>query len=208
MSKKIAEHFKSVDHILYSVIEKIGVPGPTTSQDYFSDLCETIINQQLSDKAAATIFSRFKKLFPSGKITPKTLIKLSAEKIRSCGTSNAKVSFLKDLAKKVLAEELRLDELAKLSDDLIMKELTKVKGIGPWTAEMFLMFSLGREDVFSHGDLGLRKAIKKLYKFKKEPTRSQIEKIVKKWKPYRTYASRILWKSLEINQKEAVDLFF
>jgi len=79
-----------------------------------------------------------------------------------------------------------------------IKELTKVKGIGPWTAEMFLMFTLGREDIFSHGDLGLKNAIKKLYKFKKEPTRKQIEKIVEIWKPYRTYASRILWKSLEI----------
>ena len=198
MAKKIADHFKSVDHILYSVIEKIGVPAPTTSNDYFSNLCETIINQQLSDKAAATIFARFKKLFPRGKITPQAILKLSHAKIRSCGTSNGKVSFLKDLAKKVLTEGLRLDGLDKLSDELIMKELTKVKGIGPWTAEMFLMFSLGREDVFSHGDLGLRKAIKKLYKFKKEPTRSQIEKIVEKWKPYRTYASRILWKSLEL----------
>jgi len=126
------------------------------------------------------------------------LLKLSDKKIRSCGTSNSKVSFLKDLAAKVLKNDLKLNKLDKLSDDLVIKELTKVKGIGPWTAEMFLMFTLGREDIFSHGDLGLKNAIKKLYKFKKEPTRKQIEKIVEIWKPYRTYASRILWKSLEI----------
>ena len=198
MNKNVNEHFRKVDPILYAVIEKVGVFGPKVSDDHFSELCEIIINQQLSDKAAATIFGRFRKLFPQKKITPQALLKLAAEKIRSCGTSNAKVSFLKDLAAKVLAEELRLDQLNKLSDDLIMKELTKVKGIGPWSAEMFLMFSLGRDDVFSHGDLGLRNAIKKLYKFKKEPTKKQIEKIVEKWKPYRTYACRILWKSLEI----------
>ena len=198
MNKKIINHFKKVDPILYSVIEKVGVYGSKISDDYFLELCEIIINQQLSDKAAATIFARFKRLFPQKKITPEVLLKLSAEKIQSCGTSRAKVSFLKDLAKKVLAEELRLDQLNKLSDDLIMKELTKVKGIGPWSVEMFLMFTLGREDVFSYGDLGLKNAIKKLYKFKKEPTREQIEKIVEKWKPYRTYACRILWRSLEL----------
>ncbi|OGK25162.1 hypothetical protein A3A46_00600 [Candidatus Roizmanbacteria bacterium RIFCSPLOWO2_01_FULL_37_13] len=198
MDEKIRKHFRKVDPIIFSVVNKVGVLGPMISNDYFSDLCEIIINQQLSDKAAATIFTRFKKIFPKGEITPQSLLKLSDEKIRSCGTSNAKVSFLKDLAKKILAEELQLDELDKLTDELVITELTKVKGIGPWSAEMFLMFTLGRADIFSHGDLGLRNAIKKLYKFKKEPTKKQIEKIVEKWIPYRTYASRILWKSLEL----------
>ena len=198
MNKKIIDHFKKNDPVLYSVIKNVGVHGPKTSADHFLELCEIIINQQLSDKAAATIFARFKRLFPQEKIKPRALLKLEAEKIRSCGTSKAKVSFLKDLAKKIVTEELRLDQLDKLSDELIMKELTQVKGIGPWSVEMFLMFTLGREDVFSYGDLGLKNAIKKLYKFKKEPTREQIEKIVEKWKPYRTYACRILWRSLEL----------
>ena len=198
LNKKIINHFKKVDPILYSVIEKVGVYGSKISDDYFLELCEIIINQQLSDKAAATIFARFKRLFPQKKITPEVLLKLSAEKIQSCGTSRAKVSFLKDLAKKVIVEELRLDKLDKLSDELVIDQLTTIKGIGPWTAEMFLMFTLGREDVFSHGDLGLRNAIKKLYKFRNDPTKKQIEKIVNKGKPYRTYACRILWKSLEI----------
>lgn len=198
MNKKIIDHFKKNDPVLYSVIKNVGVHGPKTSADHFLELCEIIINQQLSDKAAATIFARFKRLFPQEKIKPRALLKLETEKIRSCGTSKAKVSFLKDLAKKIVTEELRLDQLDKLSDELIMKELTQVKGIGPWSVEMFLMFTLGREDVFSHGDLGLKNAIKKLYKFKKDPSKKQIEKIVEKWKPYRTYACRILWKSLEI----------
>lgn len=198
MDKKVKEHFRKVDPVLQAMIEKVGVLGPTVSDDYFSDLCEIIINQQLSDKAAATIFARFKKLFPKGEITPQRLLRLTDTKIRSCGTSNSKVTFLKDLAKKIISKDLQLEKLDKFPDSEIMKELSKVKGIGPWSVEMFLMFTLGREDIFSHGDLGLRNAIKKLYKFKKEPTKIQIKKIVEKWKPYRTYACRILWRSLEL----------
>ena len=199
MDKKIIEHFRKFDPILYAVIEKVGLFGPTKTDDYFSDLCECIVNQQLSDKAAATIFARFKKLFPGEKINPKSLLKLSDAQIRSCGTSNAKVGFLKDLAKKVLDCTLNLEKLNDLANHLVIEEVTKVKGIGPWTAEMFLMFTLGREDVFSHDDLGLRNAIKKLYKFRKDPSKKQIEKIINKWKPYSTYACRILWKSLELD---------
>ena len=100
MDKKIIEHFRKFDPILYAVIEKVGLFGPTKTDDYFSDLCECIVNQQLSDKAAATIFARFKKLFPGEKINPKSLLKLSDAQIRSCGTSNAKVGFFKKIAEK------------------------------------------------------------------------------------------------------------
>ncbi|MBI3559512.1 DNA-3-methyladenine glycosylase 2 family protein, partial [Candidatus Gottesmanbacteria bacterium] len=108
-----------------------------------------------------------------------------------------KTRFIRDLAHQVLTKSVQLDQLAQLSDQDVIVELTKVKGIGPWTAEMFLMFTLGREDVFSYGDLGLRKAIKKLYGFKKDPTVKQMDKIVHKWKPFRSFAARILWKSLD-----------
>ena len=168
------------------------------SDDYFKSLCGEIIGQQLSSKAADTIYARFEKLFNGKKITPKDALKLQDQNLRNAGMSWSKVKFIKDLAQKVLEKNLQLDKLDKFSDELVMAELMKVKGIGPWTAEMFLMFTLQREDVFSHGDLGLRNAIKKLYKFQKEPTKKQIEKIVEKWKPYRTYACRILWKSLEL----------
>ena len=109
-----------------------------------------------------------------------------------------KVKYIKDLAQKTLDKTLDLSKLTNMTDGDVLTELTKVKGIGPWTAEMFLMFTLGREDVFSHGDLGLKNAIKKLYGFKKDPSKKQVEKIVNKWSPYRTFACRILWKSLEI----------
>ncbi len=198
MNTTIHSHFQKNDPILYKWMQKITVEERALPENLFEELCEQIISQQLSGKASDTIFGRFKKLFPKGDITPERLLKLQDDEIRTCGTSWAKIKSLKDLATKVKDKTLHLENLKNMSDEDVMKELTSVKGIGPWTAEMFMMFSLGREDIFSHGDLGLRNAIKKIYNFKKEPTRKQIEKIVEKWSPYRTYASRILWRSLLI----------
>lgn len=197
MDKKILDHFKKSDPVLYEWIQKVHLDELPEPTNLFEELCDEIISQQLSGKAANTIFGRLKQLFPRGEITPEHILKLSDDKIRNSGTSWAKVRFLKDLATKVKNGELILENLKDLSDEEVIKELTQVKGIGPWTAEMYLMFTLGREDVFSHGDLGLKNAIKKIYDFKKEPTRKQVEKIVKKWSPYRTYACRVLWQSLE-----------
>lgn len=196
MTKKARGHFKKHDPILYSYIEKIEWKEHVLSENLFEDLCESIISQQLSLKASSTIFDRFKKLF-KGQITPEKLLKINDEKIRDCGISYSKVKYLKDLAAKVHRKELNLSELDKLPDEQVIEELIKVKGIGRWTAEMFLMFALGREDIFSHGDLGLRRAIQKMYGFKKEPSVKQIEKITGKWSPYKTFACRVLWKSLE-----------
>lgn len=201
MRQKIYHHFKKADPVLYGVLEKIDSIKPLTkSENYFSDLCETIINQQLSGKAGETIFQRFKKLFSKDLINPQELCKLSAEKIRKVGTSASKVKYLKNLAEKIQSKEIDLDNLAGKDDITVKNSLMKIKGIGPWTAEMFLMFSLAREDIFSSGDLGLRRAIQKLYKFKKEPTIKQIEKLSKHWRPYRTYAARILWTSLDLEK--------
>jgi DNA-3-methyladenine glycosylase II len=201
MDKKIIEHFKKVDSQLHALIAKIETLEQWHRKhhlDYFIELCGNIIGQQLSGKAADTIFARFEKLFDGKKISPENVLNIPDQKLRDVGMSWSKVKYVKDLAQKISDNELKLEELDNLKDEEVIKSLTKVKGIGPWTAEMFLMFTLGREDVFSHGDLGLKNAMKKLYKLKKEPARKQIEKIVEKWKPYRSYASRILWKSLEI----------
>lgn len=202
MKPEMKARFQLVDPVLFSVLTKLEghthTLTPRVTSDYFADLCEAIINQQLSDKAGATIFGRFKELFPKEKIMPKPAVTLKEEQIRAIGASWSKARFIKDLAEKVTQKEIRLETLKNLSDERVIAELTKIKGIGPWTAEMFLMFSLGREDIFSYGDLGLRRAIQKLYGFKKEPTRKQMEKIVHKWTPYRTYACRILWRSLEL----------
>ncbi len=198
MSAKARKHLQNVDAKLYSYVQRIIIPDFEKRQDSFTELCDTIISQQLSGKAATTIFERFKNLFPAKRITVEKLLKLSDEKIRSCGTSWAKVRSLKDLAQKVKDGRVKLESLDSMSDDEVKTHLIQIKGIGPWSAEMFLMFSLGREDIFSFGDLGLKKGLMKVYGLTKEPTVKQIEKIVSKWKPHRTYASRVLWKSLEL----------
>ncbi len=199
MTKNALSHFRIVDPILYSIAQTITLDDPSfrSSNRYFVSLCSEIIGQQLSGKVADVLFDRFEKLFPKRNVTPKRVLGISEETLRRTGMSWSKTRFIRDLARQVVDKSVRLESLSTLSDAEVIKELTRVKGIGPWTAEMFLMFSLGREDVFSYGDLGLRNAMKKLYGFKKDPTVRQMERIVNKWKPYRTYAARILWKSLE-----------
>lgn len=203
VSKKITAHFKKADPILYEALVKIGGVEhlSTRPKEYFLALIREIINQQLNGRVAEVIFQRFKNLFLEGNITPNAVLKVKDTKMRACGMSNAKVKFIKDLAQKVHTKELNFKKISKLNNEAIIIELMKVKGIGRWTAEMFLMFSLGREDIFSHGDLGLRKAIMKLYKFGSEPSKEKVDRIVNKWSPYKTYACRILWRRLEIEVK-------
>lgn len=198
MSRKIIGHFKKADPTLYATALKIKDPGifkPHKEEDYFLSLCADIIGQQLSGPVADVIYERFIKLFIGEKPTPKKLLKIPEEKLRGVGMAWAKVRSLKDLSQKVESGELDLKKLDGLDDEAVKEELLKVKGIGPWTVDMFLMFALGREDVFSHGDLGLRNAIKKIYKVD-GVTREYAEKLSLRWSPYRTYACRVLWRSI------------
>lgn len=199
MDNRIINHFKKVDPILAAVIDKVEIEMRVLPTNYFLTLCDAIISQQLSEKAGATIYGRFEALFGGGEITPEKILKVHEDTYRSVGMSYAKARFVRSLAQSVLNRDIDLDSLPALSNEEVIATLTKLKGIGPWTAEMFLMFTLGREDVFSYGDLGLKRAIQKLYAFAGVPTPAQIEKIEKKWSPYRTYACRILWKSLSIS---------
>ncbi len=192
------EHLKKSDPILSSVIELVDRPVWQPTADYFRALVEDIINQQLSDKASATITKRFNTLFPKLPYTSKQVLLLTDASIRRVGISWAKVSYIKDLAQNVQTGTLDFKNIHKYSDEEVIKHLLQVKGIGRWTAEMFLMFSLGREDVFSYGDQGLKNAIKHLYKLKKHPTPLLAEKISAKWKPYRSLACRYLWRSLDL----------
>ncbi len=195
--KKALKHFKKVDPILYELSFKIEPFEVEKSSDYFVSLTREIIGQQLSGKAAETIFGRFENLFPNRKIKAEYLLTIPNQKLRDAGTSWGKVSFLKDLALKVKKGELNLKTIDTLSNENVIIELIKVKGIGPWTAEMFLIFALGRPDIFSAGDLGLQNAIVRHYKLKGKPDRDKLLEISAKWSPHRTVASRILWKSLE-----------
>jgi DNA-3-methyladenine glycosylase II len=195
--KKIA-YLKKSDPILKIIIEGVKLREVTVTRGPFEALVEAIISQQLSIKAADTIFNRFVALTPGKKFpTPREIIKMPVPKMRKCGLSRMKVSFIKDLAKKTLDGSLNFKTIGTLTDEEVIEHLTAVKGIGQWTAEMFLIFSLRRDDVFSYGDLGLRNALQRIYKMKKPPTPAQAEKITAKWKPYRSLGSRYLWASID-----------
>ena len=193
--KKALFHLKK-DLKLRKIIEKYDLPNWQEKTDLFEDIVESIINQQLSGKAAATIFGRFKKLFKNKFPTPQQVLKVSDEKIRRCGISYPKIKYIKGLCSAIVKKELDLENLSNLKDEEVIIELTKIKGIGRWTAEMILIFSLKRSDVFSTGDLGLRTAVSKLFNVDRED-KIRIEKISKKWSPHRSLASWFLWRSLE-----------
>jgi len=191
MSYKLAlKHFKKTDPVLYQLakqVDELVEISPRSQKEYFENLCESIISQQLSIKASDTIWKRLLKLFPNEKITPELLYQTEDQKLRDCGISWNKIKYLKDVSSKFTSREINFKFLEKMSDDEVIVELTKIKGIGRWTAEMFLIFTLGRKDVFSAGDQGLKNAIAK-YTGLGAP---------ELWSPYRSYACRILWKSLD-----------
>lgn len=197
MYSNALKHFKNVDPILYNLALPLKPIQLTPSDNLFLSLCREIAGQQLSGKAARTIFERFIKLFPHATPTPNLVLKIPDQQIRDAGMSWGKVRFIKDLSEKIMDKSLNLEQLRTLDNEAVALELTKVKGIGPWTAEMFQMFALAREDVFSPGDLGLKNAIKKWYNVSEKPTSQELLEISHKWSPYRTYASLILWNSLD-----------
>lgn len=199
---KIA-HLKRRDPKLRAVIEGVRLKELTITRGYFEALVEAIVSQQLSVKAADTIFARVAALAPGRKFpTPRQMIAIPAARLRKCGLSKMKVSFIKDLAKKVLDGTVDFEKMDSWTDEEVIDHLTAVKGIGKWTAEMFLIFSLGRDDVFSYGDLGLRNAIREIYGLRKHPTEKKAQALAAQWAPYRSLASRYLWASLKKKPKK------
>ncbi len=194
--RQALRHLKR-DKTLSQIIVKYNVPPILPSANLFSDLLESIVGQQLSIKAANTIYKRFLALFPGEELPePADILKLEDEVLRACGLSRQKASYLKSLSTEIISGNVDLDCLNDLSDEAVISSLTRVKGIGRWTAEMFLIFTLGRPDVFSPGDLGLCTAVSRLYGVKRGDL-SAITQISSAWAPHRSLASRILWKSLE-----------
>lgn len=186
----------SKDPIMAGLAKKYSLPTwPNESTDLLTDIVDSVISQQLSAKAASTIFNRFLDLLPGRKVVPKAVLDLPDKKMRACGMSRAKASYVKGICQAVLDGDLHIDKLTSMTDEEAKEELVKLRGVGPWTAEMIMMFTLRRPDVFSVGDLGLRKSVAKFYKVDPED-HAAIEKIAEAWKPYRTTASRLLWKSL------------
>ena len=165
--------------------------------DPFSALVRTIVGQQLSTKAAATIHRRLLELLPDGIATPGALDALTDAQLRQVGMSRQKSAYVRDLSAKAASGELHLDRLAEMTDDQVIEALTKVKGLGRWSAEMFLMFRLRRPDVLPVDDLGIVNAIHRLYKLRKRPDAKRIRRLGESWRPYRTVACWYLWRSLE-----------
>jgi DNA-3-methyladenine glycosylase II len=165
--------------------------------DAYGALLRSIVGQQLSTKAARTIYGRMLELFDGHAPTPKQLLAGDPDKIRAAGLSRPKINYLRDLAAHVENGELELERLDDLSDEVVIEQLTAVKGIGDWSADMFLMFHLRRPDVLPVGDQGIRNAIKTQYRLRKLPDAKRMEKIAKPWRPYRTLACLYLWSSLD-----------
>lgn len=195
---KKAEEFLAKDKYIGPLIKKWGHCdiSPRKKRDYFSGLVREIISQQLSGASASAIRGRFEKKV-KGKITPGNILKLSEQTLRDCGMAWSKARYVIDLARKVKDRLVEIDRLDKLPDEKVVEELTKVKGIGNWTAEMFLMFSLGRPDVFPADDLGIRKGFEKVVGKKLEG--GKLVKFALRWEPHRTVASWYIWRSLENN---------
>jgi DNA-3-methyladenine glycosylase II len=187
------------DPVLGAVIKRHGPCGLAEAQraDHVSALVRSITFQQLSTKAASTIYGRMVALMPGGHPTAEALVALTDEQLRTAGISRQKGGYLRDLCEKVITGALPLEALETMTDEQVIVSLTQVKGIGRWSAEMFLMFRLHRPDVLPVGDLGIVNAIQKVYGLRKRPTPARIEKIGEAWRPYRSVASWYLWRSLE-----------
>lgn len=185
------------DLVIKNLIKKYRAPKLSRgSNDIFLDLIETIINQQLSSRVADVILGRFKDIFKDKQITAQKVINISDNNLRRVGLSFQKIRYIKGLCEKLINKELDLQSLHKLSDEKVKEKLTSIKGIGPWSAEMILIFSLNRADIFALGDLGLCTAVSRLYNVDRKD-KKKIEIISQKWSPYRSYACWYLWRSLE-----------
>ena len=212
---KPQQYLKRADRVLAKIIAKVELKERKSHKRYFESFCVAIINQQLSTKAAATIVKRFIELFDqprNAKDRPKRsrrakhtkfpmpadVLKKSDVQLRKAGLSFQKISYIKSLAKLIEQGSIDFIKFKKMTDEEIIISLTEVKGIGRWTAEMFLMSCLNRPDVFSHGDLGLKNAIKKLYKLDLISQPKKYHRLVESWSPHRTAAARYLWASLNL----------
>ena len=179
------------------IVKAVGQCGlrPGARGDHFTTLLRAIVGQQLSAKAAETIWQRVILLNPNGKrVLPEDILSLTDAQLRATGMSNAKVAYAKDLATRATSD-LRLNRLARMDDEAIVDLLTSVNGIGRWTVEMFLIFKLGRPDVWPVGDLGLRNAVRRAYGL--EPTKENLQTVAEPWRPWRSVASWYLWRSLQ-----------
>jgi DNA-3-methyladenine glycosylase II len=195
--RKAINHLKKCDPVLRGIIERVGPFRMEYGVPQFSSVAEAIVYQQLNGKAAETIFKRFAAL-AGEPLTPEGILKLSGEQLRGVGLSKQKSAYLKDLAQKTAEGILDFSKLPELPDEEVIEHLTQVKGIGVWTAHMFLIFSLRRLNVLPTGDYGVQMALKRHYRKRKLPKPKDMDKIARAWEPYRSVACWYMWRSLDI----------
>ena len=201
-SPKVVAALREADPVMARLVDEHAVvvrrdlkrerPG-----DAYGALLRSIVGQQLSTKAARTIYGRMTDLFDGHAPTPQQLLDVDPERIRAAGLSYGKISYLRDLAAHVVDGSLELERLPELTDEEVTAQLTAIKGLGQWTADMFLMFHLGRPDILPVGDLGIRRAVQVEYRMRKLPDAKRLEKVGRPWRPYRTLACLFLWSSLD-----------
>jgi DNA-3-methyladenine glycosylase II len=189
------------DPVLRRLIDERGPIDPATDRrasrpDAYIALARAIVGQQVSTKAAASIWAKFEEAF-GGDPNPEAVVEADTDVLRGAGLSGAKAAYVKDLAANVTSGELDLERIAELADEDVIADLTEIKGIGRWTAEMFLIFHLGRPDVISAGDLGIRRAVQLAYGLDDLPGPTDLERIADPWRPHRTLACLYLWRSLD-----------
>lgn len=195
--RKAIVHLRRNDPVLAAIIDRIGPISPSFREPDFASVARSIVFQQLNGRAAKTIFDRFQALL-DGKITPDAVLATPPERLRTCGLSKQKLSYLQSLAEKTRSGEVDFARLPAMSDAEVIAHLTRVKGIGTWSAQMFLMFALRRPNVLPTGDYGIRAAIKKAYRKRQLPNPKQMLRIARPWEPYCTLACFYLWRSLDV----------
>ena len=196
--EKASKHLKKADPRLKTVIDAVG-PCPLKPYRYrFALLLRSIVSQQISTSAARTIYKRLHTLSGKGQPTAEKILRLSHDELRKVGLSNQKANYVRHLAEMVLQNNVRLHKMHLMSDEEVTTELIQVKGIGNWTAQMFLMFGLCRPDIFPHDDLGIQNGIQEIYQLKTRPDKKTCIEIAQRWQPYRTVASWYCWRSLEM----------
>jgi DNA-3-methyladenine glycosylase II len=192
-------HLMRHDPVLGRLVKQFGACGLGESRraDRFGGLVRSIVSQQLSVKAADTIHSRVLAALEAGRATPEAILAIEEDRLRACGLSRAKIASVRDLATRVTDGSLTLHTLDTLDDEAVIEAMTMVRGIGRWSAEMFLIFRLGRPDILPVGDVGVQRAMRKLYGLRKHPSPARMTELARPWRPYRSVACWYLWRSLD-----------
>ncbi len=195
--REALDHLKAADPVLRQLIEGVGPYGIEFLEPGFEALVKAIVLQQLSGKVAQIIFDRLAAACGDGRLTPEAVLKLRTPKLRAIGLSKQKIEYIRDVARRIVRGNLDLAALAGAPDEDVLETLTAIKGIGPWTVHMFLIFALRRVNVMPSGDLGIRAAVRKVYGLEAMPSPAEVDALARKWHPYCTVASWYLWRSLE-----------